>query len=68
MTLSDRENVLLEWLEDYGVKQAWKLAEPLAEGGVEVETLDKMMERWRNDETELREMGLHWLSLSFEVM
>ncbi|QHG14990.1 ATP-binding protein [Nostoc sp. ATCC 53789] len=68
VTLSDRENVLLEWLEDYGVKQAWKLAEPLAEGGVEVETLDKMMERWRNDETELREMGLHWLSLSFEVM
>ncbi|MEH2457838.1 sensor histidine kinase [Nostoc sp.] len=68
VTLSDRETVLLEWLEDYGVKQAWKLAEPLAEGGVEVETLDQMMERWRNDDTELREMGLHWLSLSFEVM
>ncbi|MEH2407939.1 sensor histidine kinase [Nostoc sp.] len=68
VTLSDRETVLLEWLEDYGVKQAWKLAEPLAEGGIEVETLDQMMERWRNDDTELREMGLHWLSLSFEVM
>ncbi|MEH1968960.1 ATP-binding protein [Nostoc sp.] len=68
LTLSDRETVLLEWLEDYGVKQAWKLAEPLAEGGVEVESLDQMMERWRNDETELREIGLHWLSLSFEVM
>ncbi|MEH2092115.1 ATP-binding protein [Nostoc sp.] len=68
VTLSDRESVLLEWLEDYGVKQAWKLAEPLAEGGVEVETLDRMMERWRNDETELREIGLHWLSLSFEVI
>ncbi|MEA5603184.1 ATP-binding protein [Nostoc sp. UHCC 0252] len=68
VTLSDRETVLLDWLEDYGVKQAWKLAEPLAEGGVEVETLDQMMERWRNDGTELREMGLHWLSLSFEVM
>ncbi|MEH2318808.1 sensor histidine kinase [Nostoc sp.] len=68
VTLSDRETVLLEWLEDYGVKQAWKLAEPLAEGGVEVETLDQMMERWRNDDTELREMGLHWLSLSFEVI
>jgi signal transduction histidine kinase len=26
------------------------------------------MERWRNDSTELREMGLHWLALSFEVM
>ncbi|MBW4427889.1 MAG: cyclic nucleotide-binding domain-containing protein [Nostoc desertorum CM1-VF14] len=68
VTLSDRETVLLDWLEDYGVKQAWKLAEPLAEGGIEVETLDHLMERWRNDGTELREMGLHWLSLSFEVM
>ncbi|MBW4454705.1 MAG: cyclic nucleotide-binding domain-containing protein [Nostoc indistinguendum CM1-VF10] len=68
VTLSDRETVLLDWLEDYGVKQAWKLAEPLAEGGIEVETLDQIMERWRNDGTELREMGLHWLSLSFEVM
>ncbi|MEH2182646.1 ATP-binding protein [Nostoc sp.] len=68
VTLSDRESILLEWLEDYGVNQAWKLAEPLAEGGVEVETLEQLMERWRNDNTELREMGLHWLALSFEVM
>ncbi|MDZ8094246.1 MAG: ATP-binding protein [Nostoc sp. DedQUE05] len=68
VTLSDREDILLEWLEDYGVNQAWKLAEPLAEGGVEVETLEQLMERWRNDDTELREMGLHWLALSFEVM
>lgn len=68
VTLSDREAVLLEWLEDYGVKQAWKLAEPLAEGGIEVETLDQLVERWRNDDTELREIGLHWLALSFEVM
>jgi signal transduction histidine kinase len=68
VTLSDRETVLLEWLEDYGVKQAWKLAEPLAEGGIETETLEKLIERWRNEDTELREMGLHWLSLSFEVI
>ncbi len=68
VTLSDREEILLDWLEDYGVKQAWKLAEPLAEGGVEVEALNQLMERWRNDSTELREMGLHWLALSFEVM
>ncbi|MBN3922900.1 ATP-binding protein [Nostoc sp. NMS4] len=68
VTLSDREEILLEWLEDYGVNQAWKLAEPLAEGGVEVETLEQLMERWRNDKTELREMGLHWLALSFEVI
>ncbi len=68
VSLSDREEILLNWLEDYGVKQAWKLAEPLAQGGVEVETLNQLMERWRNDSTELREMGLHWLALSFEVM
>jgi signal transduction histidine kinase len=68
VSLSDREEILLDWLEDYGVKQAWKLAEPLAQGGVEVETLNQLMERWRNDSTELREMGLHWLALSFEVI
>ncbi|MFB2876191.1 ATP-binding protein [Floridanema aerugineum] len=68
VSLSDRETILLDWLENYGVKQAWNLAEPLAEGGVEIETLNQLMERWRNDSTELREMGLHWLALSFEVM
>lgn len=68
VTLSDREEELLTWLEDYGVTQAWKLAEPLAAGGVETETLEQLMDRWRDDPTELREMGLHWLSLSFEVM
>ncbi|MBD2463133.1 cyclic nucleotide-binding domain-containing protein [Oscillatoria sp. FACHB-1407] len=68
VTLSDREESLLEWLEDYGVEKAWKLAEPLAEGDVTPEMLDQLMERWRNDTTELREMGLHWLALSFEVM
>lgn len=68
VSLSDRESVLLDWLEDYGVAQAWKLSEPLAEGGVEVEALEQLMERWRDDPTELREMGLRWLALSFEVM
>ncbi|HEY9630700.1 MAG TPA: ATP-binding protein [Coleofasciculaceae cyanobacterium] len=68
VTLSDREETLLNWLEDYGVDKAWKLAEPLAAAGVEPETLDQLMERWRNDPTELRETGLHWLALSFEVM
>jgi len=68
VSLSDREEELLTWLEDYGVDQAWKLAAPLAEGGVTIATLDHLMERWREDTTELREIGLHWLSLSFEVM
>lgn len=67
-TLSDREEQLLEWLEDYGVEDAWKLAEPLAVGGVEVKTLAELVERWKNDSTELRYMGLRWLALSFDVM
>ncbi len=68
LELSDREDRLLEWLEDYGVQEAWKLVEPLALGGVEPEILSSMMERWRNDSTELRDMGLRWLALSFDVM
>ncbi|OLP15764.1 histidine kinase [Leptolyngbya sp. 'hensonii'] len=68
VTLTDREETVLTWLEDYGVDQAWKLAEPLAAGGIEIATLEQLMERWRDDPTELREMGLHWLALSFEVM
>lgn len=67
-TLSDREEQLLEWLEAYGVEDAWKLAEPLAVGGVEVKTLAELIERWKNDSTELRYMGLRWLALSFDVM
>lgn len=68
LAISDREEELLDWLEDYGVKDAWKLAEPLAVGGVEVSTLNKLIERWRNDTTEMRDMGLRWLALSFDVM
>lgn len=68
VTLSDREYVLEEWLEDYGVEEAWKLAEPLAAAGIDTETLTRLTQRWQHDPTELREMGLRWLSLSFEVM
>lgn len=67
-SLGDREDKLLAWLENYGVEQAWKLAEPLAAGGLEPQTLEQLMERWRDDSTELREMGLHWLALSYEVI
>ncbi len=37
-------------------------------GGIEVATLDNLMERWRNNTTEIRDMGLRWLALSFDVM
>ena len=68
LAISDREEELLEWLEDYGVEEAWKLAEPLAAGDITIDTLDTLMERWRDDSTELREMGIRWLALSFDVM
>lgn len=68
ITLSVREEELLLWLEDYGVEQAWQLSQPLAIGGIEIETLDKLIDRWRNDPTEMRDMGLRWLALSFDVM
>ncbi|MBD3884084.1 cyclic nucleotide-binding domain-containing protein [Phormidium tenue FACHB-886] len=68
ITLSDREEELLDWLEDYGVDSAWKLAEPLAEAGITIETLEQLTERWKTDSTELRDLGVRWLALSFEVM
>ena len=64
----DREEQLLEWLEIYGVAKAWNLAVPLALGGVTVETLDHLTARWQADPTELRDMGVRWLALSFDVM
>ncbi|MEO1131206.1 MAG: ATP-binding protein [Cyanobacteria bacterium J06639_1] len=68
LVFGDREDALTDWLEDYGVQEAWKLAEPLAIGNVEPDTLATLMGRWRNEKTELRDMGLRWLALSFDVM
>ncbi|MGC1309282.1 MAG: ATP-binding protein [Phormidesmis sp.] len=64
----DREDALTDWLEDYGIDQAWELAEPLAAGHVTAEILDSMMAQWRDDKTEMRDMGIRWLALSFDVM
>ena len=68
VTLSDREEELLEWLEDYEVEKPWNLAEPIASAGIEVETLQRLTDRWKEDPTELRDQGLRWLALSFDVM
>ena len=68
LAMMDREDAILEWLEDYGVEEAWKLSELLAAGNVETNLLEQLMERWRDDSTELRDMGLRWLALSFDVM
>jgi signal transduction histidine kinase len=68
LALSDREEQILEWLEDYGVDNAWNLAAPLAMGDIEIKQLDHLIERWRDHETELKDLGLRWLALSFDVM
>ncbi|ESA33990.1 histidine kinase [Leptolyngbya sp. Heron Island J] len=65
---ADREDALTDWLEDYGVANAWQLVEPLAAGKVDPAKLDELMARWRDDPTELRDMGLRWLALSFDVI
>ena len=44
------------------------MATPLAEAGVEIKTLEQLTSPWRNGSGELREMGVRWLGLSFEVM
>ncbi|WP_219904754.1 sensor histidine kinase [Stenomitos frigidus] len=67
ITLSNREDALLNWLEDYEVEEAWKLAEPLAVGGIEVEALEHITKQWQSDATEMWKTGLHWLVLSLEV-
>ncbi|MGB3291858.1 MAG: ATP-binding protein [Phormidesmis sp.] len=64
----DREDALTDWLEDYGVENAWELAEPLAAGEVDPTTLDTLMQPWRDHPTEMRDMGIRWLALSFDVM
>ncbi|MEL6580054.1 MAG: ATP-binding protein [Cyanobacteria bacterium J06621_12] len=68
LTMMDLEDALLDWLESYGVAKAWKLATPLAAGNIQPQILDQLTQRWRDDPTELRDMGLRWLALSFEVM
>ena len=68
LALGDREEKLLEWLEAYGVANPWNLAEPLAAGNIEIYTLEQLTERWQGDPTELRDIGVRWLALSFEVI
>ncbi len=65
---SDLEDALTDWLEDYGVAEPWQLAEPLAAAQIQPSTLESLMTRWRDETTELRDMGLRWLALSFDVM
>ncbi|HEY9889170.1 MAG TPA: ATP-binding protein [Candidatus Obscuribacterales bacterium] len=68
LTLSDREDALLDWLEDYGVPDAWKLVAPLAAAGIEPATLAHLIAPWQDRTDALRDQGIRWLALSFDVM
>jgi signal transduction histidine kinase len=68
LSVMEREDALLDWLEDYGVQNAGKLVEPLATANIKPEILTALTTRWRNETTELKDMGIRWLALSFDVM
>ena len=68
ITLSDREDELLSWLEHHGIADAWQLAEPLAASGIEVSDLKQLTERWADDSVEVRDICIRWLALSLDVM
>lgn len=68
VTVRDREDELLTWLEEYGIDDAWRLSEPLASAGMTIDQLEKLIDPWRNHQTEMRDLGFRWLALSFEVL
>ncbi|BAU14099.1 cyclic nucleotide modulated signal transduction histidine kinase [Leptolyngbya sp. NIES-3755] len=68
VTVRDREDELLTWLEDYGIDDAWKLSEPLASAGMTIDQLEQLIEPWRDNQTEMHDLGFRWLALSFEVV
>lgn len=43
LAVADREDRLLELLEDQGVREAWKYAEPLARAGVDEDWLEQLV-------------------------
>jgi len=65
----DREDALTDWLEGYGVDEAWKFAEPLAAGEISPDQLAPLLEDYLHEAPiELKDMGIRWLALSFDVM
>lgn len=67
-TSNDREDELLDWLENGGVKDAWKLTEPLTAAGIETSTLEQLTETFPEEFIKYRDMCIHWLALSCDVM
>ncbi len=46
LTQSDREEQLTTWLDEHGVEDAWKLAAPLVESGLDQSALEKLAEKF----------------------
>ncbi|MEO8131137.1 MAG: ATP-binding protein, partial [Bryobacteraceae bacterium] len=49
LTQSDREDEICTWLESRGVKEAWKLASPLVEAGLDRTALDAIGAKFESD-------------------
>ena len=44
LTMADREETLIDWLEEHGVGNAWRIAPPLAAAGVDVAWCERAAE------------------------
>ena len=66
---SDREDELTDWLDEHEVTNGWELAAVFAQGGVDVEWLDKIAAAIANvsDSETALEGALRWLSYTIET-
>ena len=59
LAVADREETLSTWLDAHGVRDAWRIAPPLAAAGVEVDWLERAAEVLEGDTLE---PGLAWVA------
>jgi signal transduction histidine kinase len=65
MAIADREEEILQWLEDQDVQESWKLAQPLAAADIKIDTLEELS---KDKSSQLRNLGIKGLALWFEVI
>ncbi len=59
LTMADREETLIDWLEEHGVGNAWRIAPPLAAAGVDVAWCERAAEVLEGGTLE---PGLDWVA------
>jgi signal transduction histidine kinase len=66
---SDREDEITDWLDEHGVTNGWELAAVFAQGGVEVEWLDKIAAAIANEAEGGASLdgALRWLGYTIET-